>query len=173
MLSHWRERAFKGPLGLCRNGKPMNSQERRMIFNLRITNLARRFWIERRSELCGKLGDDGMRLAACRGGCRACQHLWRKDPLTNVLRSKASVICRANHSAVGWRMTSNHSSCRRPWPRTRNASRPSRNTGFSWLIRRIRSRSPRSIFGRPALFRDFQRHSALKPARCHRRMVSG
>src|SRR5258707_15675267 len=44
---------------------------------------------------------------------------------------------------------------------------------FSRLIRRIRSRRPRSIFGRPALFRDFQRQNAVKPARCHRRIVSG
>jgi len=27
--------------------------------------------------------------------------------------------------------------------------------------------------GRPALFRDFQRQNALKPERCHRKMVSG
>jgi hypothetical protein len=45
--------------------------------------------------------------------------------------------------------------------------------GFSLLIRRIRSRRPRSIFGRPALLRDFQRQNALKPARCHLRIVSG
>src|SRR4029453_11199026 len=44
---------------------------------------------------------------------------------------------------------------------------------FSLLIRWIRSRRPRSIFGRPTLFRDFQRQNALKPARRHRRMVSG
>jgi hypothetical protein len=37
----------------------------------------------------------------------------------------------------------------------------------------ILGRRPRSIFGRPTLFRDFQRQNALKPARCHRRMVSG
>jgi hypothetical protein len=34
-------------------------------------------------------------------------------------QGKASVICRASHSAVGCRVTSNHNSCRRPWPRTR------------------------------------------------------
>src|SRR5262245_52534181 len=45
--------------------------------------------------------------------------------------------------------------------------------GFSLLIRPMRSRRPRSIFGRPAFFRDFQRQNALKPARRHRRMVSG
>jgi hypothetical protein len=33
---------------------------------------------------------------------------------------------RASHSAVGWRVTSNHSSCRRPWPRTRNANNRSK-----------------------------------------------
>jgi hypothetical protein len=43
----------------------------------------------------------------------------------------------------------------------------------SLLIRWIRSRRPRSIFGRPALFRDFKRQTTLKPARCHRKMVSG
>ena len=47
------------------------------------------------------------------------------------------------------------------------------HSGFSWLIRRMRSRNSRSIFGRPALFRDFQRQKALNPERCHRRMVSG
>jgi putative ABC transport system substrate-binding protein len=45
--------------------------------------------------------------------------------------------------------------------------------GFSLLIRRMRSRNSRSIFGRPARFRDFQRQNAVKPARCQRRMVSG
>jgi hypothetical protein len=45
--------------------------------------------------------------------------------------------------------------------------------GFSLLIRRMRSRRPRSFLGRPTLFRDFQRQNAVKPARCHRRMVSG
>ena len=44
---------------------------------------------------------------------------------------------------------------------------------ISLLIRRMRSRSSRSTFGRPALFRDFQRQNALKPERCHRKMVSG
>src|SRR5438094_4011851 len=33
---------------------------------------------------------------------------------------------RASHSAVGRRVTSNHSSCRRPWPRTRNANNRSK-----------------------------------------------
>src|SRR5271169_6268026 len=46
------------------------------------------------------------------------------------------------------------------------------HSGFSLLIRWMRSRRPRSIFGRPTLFRDFQRQKALKPARCHRRMVT-
>jgi hypothetical protein len=42
------------------------------------------------------------------------------------------------------------------------------------LFRNVfRSRRPRTIVGRPALFDDFQRQNALKPARCHRRMVSG
>ncbi len=45
--------------------------------------------------------------------------------------------------------------------------------GFSRLIRRIRSRKSRSIFGRPAPFRDFQRQKTLKPPRCQRRMVAG
>jgi len=34
----------------------------------------------------------------------------------------ASVIWRASHSAVGFRVTTIHSSCRRRWPRTRNAN---------------------------------------------------
>lgn len=37
----------------------------------------------------------------------------------------------------------------------------------SLLIRRINSRRPRSIFGRPVLLRDFQRQNALNPSRCH------
>ena len=41
-------------------------------------------------------------------------------------RGKASVICRASHSAVGCRVTSNHSNCRRPWPRTKNANNRSK-----------------------------------------------
>ena len=36
------------------------------------------------------------------------------------------MICRASHSAVGCRVTSNHSSCRRPWPSTRNANNRSK-----------------------------------------------
>ena len=44
---------------------------------------------------------------------------------------------------------------------------------FSLLIRRMRSRNSRAIFGRPARCRDFQRQNAVKPARCQRRMVSG
>ena len=46
-------------------------------------------------------------------------------------------------------------------------------SGFSLLIRLMRSRKPRSIFGRPVLFRDFQRQKVLNPERCHRRIVSG
>src|SRR5467141_1167766 len=38
-----------------------------------------------------------------------------------VSHGKASVIWRANHSAVGLRVTANHNNCRRLWPRTRNA----------------------------------------------------
>ncbi len=54
-----------------------------------------------------------------------------------------------------------------PW------SRDAPHFGFSLLICRMRSRNSRSIFGRPALLRDFQRQNVLKPARCQRRMVSG
>src|SRR6201997_563430 len=42
------------------------------------------------------------------------------------VQGKASVICRASHSAVGCRVTSNHSNCRRPWLRTRNANNRSK-----------------------------------------------
>jgi hypothetical protein len=38
-----------------------------------------------------------------------------------VSHGNASVIWRANHSAVGVRVTANHNNCRRLWPRTRNA----------------------------------------------------
>ena len=34
-------------------------------------------------------------------------------------------------------------------------------SGFSWLIRRIRSRRSRSIRDRPARFRDFQRQELV------------
>ena len=140
------------------------------------------------------------------------------------------MICRASHSAVGCRVTSNHNTCRRPWPRTRNANKRSKvsvgtthrsmaaiacawfrrnvfhlceggvpprtmyletvdwatsnpnirsspwihdapQSGFSLLIRRIRSRRPRSILGRPALLRDFQRQNILKPARAEQRLA--
>ena len=37
--------------------------------------------------------------------------------------------------------------------------------GFPYTSRWIRSRRPRSILGRPALLRDFQRQNTLKPAR--------
>jgi hypothetical protein len=36
-----------------------------------------------------------------------------------VSQGNASVIWRANHWAVGLRVTANHSNCRRLWPRTR------------------------------------------------------
>ena len=39
--------------------------------------------------------------------------------------------------------------------------------------RRIRSRRSRSIRGRPARFRDFQRQELRNPARCHRKIVAG
>src|SRR5579863_480442 len=35
-------------------------------------------WRGRSNELCGKVGDDGLRKAAYRGGCRACQNLSRR-----------------------------------------------------------------------------------------------
>src|SRR2546427_8458843 len=38
-----------------------------------------------------------------------------------VSHGNASVIWRANHSAVGLRVTANDNNCRRLWPRTRNA----------------------------------------------------
>src|SRR5262249_46453208 len=46
------------------------------------------------------------------------------------------------------------------------------HNGLSLLICWIRSRTSRSIFGRPARCRDFQRQKFLKPARCQRRIVS-
>ena len=54
--------------------------------------------------------------------------------------------------------TSNPSINNSPW--TRGAP----HNGFSRLIRLISSRRARSIFGRPARFRDFQRQNARKPA---------
>jgi hypothetical protein len=47
------------------------------------------------------------------------------------------------------------------------------HNGFSLLICRMRSRNSRSIFGRPARCRDFQRQKALNPERCQRRILSG
>jgi hypothetical protein len=58
----------------------------------------------------------------------------------------------------------------KPSIRTSPWIRDAPHFGFCLLIRRMRSRS---ILGRPALFRDFQRQNVVKPARCHRRMVSG
>src|SRR5207253_3308752 len=43
-------------------------------------------------------------------------------------QGNVSVIWRANHSAVGLRVTANHSNCRRLWPRTRNAKRDRKST---------------------------------------------
>src|SRR4029450_2858827 len=40
----------------------------------------------------------------------------------------ASTICWPNHSAVGCRVTANHNSCRRPWPRTTKANSSSKVT---------------------------------------------
>src|SRR5215216_3805955 len=39
------------------------------------------------------------------------------------------MICCASHSAVGCRVTANHSSCCRPWPTTRNANKHSKLRG--------------------------------------------
>ena len=39
-----------------------------------------------------------------------------------VSQGNASVIWRASHAAVGFWVTANHNSCRRRWPRTRNAN---------------------------------------------------
>src|ERR1035437_10000203 len=63
---------------------------------------------------------------------------------------------------VDW-ATSNPSISSSPWIRDAPHSR------FSLLIRWMRSRRPRSILGRPALFLDFHRQNTLKPARCQRR----
>jgi hypothetical protein len=63
--------------------------------------------------------------------------------------------------------TSNPSISSSPW------IRGAPHSGFSWLMRRMRSRRPQSIFGRPALHRDFQRQNVLNPARCQRSIVSG
>ena len=54
---------------------------------------------------------------------------------------------------VDW-ATSNPSIKSSPW------IRDAPHNGFSLLIRWIRSCRPRSIFGRPTLFRDFQRQNA-------------
>src|SRR5215471_18090775 len=59
------------------------------------------------------------------------------------------MICCASHSAVGCRVTANQSSCRRPWPTTRNANRHSNvsvgttqrsiaATACAWLRRNFR-----------------------------------
>ena len=58
--------------------------------------------------------------------------------------------CTMYLETVEW-ATSNPSISNSPWIRGAPQS------GFSLLIRRMRSRSSRSTFGRPALFRDFQR----------------
>ena len=55
-------------------------------------------------------------------------------------RGDASVIWRANHSAVGCRVTANHNSCRRPWPRIRNAKSCSRQSSELQRDQSTRSR---------------------------------
>src|SRR5258707_8407929 len=69
--------------------------------------------------------------------------------------------CTMYFETVDW-ATSKPSINSSPW--TRDAP----HFGFSLLICRMRSRNSRSIFGRPARFRDFQRQNAVKPARCQR-----
>ncbi len=48
------------------------------------------------------------------------------------------MICRASQAAVGWRVTSNHRSCRRLWPRTKKANNPLE--GQRWYNAHIRPR---------------------------------
>src|SRR4029453_13157980 len=62
-----------------------------------------------------------------------------------VSHGNASVIWRANHSAVGLLVTANHSNCRRLWPRTRNANRLKRNRRNHEKINR---RNPTLLFGK-------------------------
>ncbi len=50
-----------------------------------------------------------------------CSVIVTDEILGAVSQGNASVICRANHSAVGCWVTANHSSRRRRWPRTTNA----------------------------------------------------
>jgi transposase InsO family protein len=47
--------------------------------------------------------------------------VWLSDKAAATSPANASVIWRANHSAVGLQATANHNNCRRLWPRTRNA----------------------------------------------------
>src|SRR5207302_6130363 len=74
--------------------------------------------------------------------------------------------CTMYFETVDW-ATSKPSINSSPW------IRDAPHFGFSLPIRRMRSRNSRSIFGRPARLRDFQRQYAVKPARCQGRMVSG
>jgi hypothetical protein len=67
---------------------------------------------------------------------------------------------------VAWAST-NPSSRSSPWMR---GALP---RGFSWFIYRIKSRSSRSILGRPTGPRDFQRQRARYPALCQPITVSG
>ena len=52
-------------------------------------------------------------------------HCRAPDRLAPMPRGRASMICRASHSAVGCRVTSNHSSCRRPWPTNQTSAQSS------------------------------------------------
>src|SRR5262245_64043648 len=69
--------------------------------------------------------------------------------------------CTMYFETVDW-ATSKPSISSSPW------IRDAPHFGFSLLIRRMRSRNSRAIFGRPARSRDFQRQNAVKPARCQR-----
>ena len=86
---------------------------------------------------------------------------WRQSPQRDCEEMSSRFGTAASEVAPGIsrsdRATSNPSIRSSPW------ILDAPHSGFSLLIRRMRSRNSRSIFGRPALCRDFQRQKALNP----------
>ena len=87
----------------------------------------------------------------------ACEYAAKARSLSRTIyvgarsHGNALVIWRANHSAVGCRVTANHNSCRRPWPRIRNAKSCSKAIVGTQRDQSTRSRQ-RGCAGRFSMF---------------------
>ncbi len=98
------------------------------------------------------------------------------------------MTCRASHSAVGCRVTSNHSNCRRPWLRNRNANNRSKVSDGTthiaaitsvWFRRNVlqglrrRRPTPHHVFGDRRLgdFEPQHQQFAMDPGRTPERFL--